>query len=1135
MNEPPQKIFRVGPSKERFATNRGTSAKSNPARNKACYNCGRADHLAASKLCPARGKQCRNCQIYGHFERLCRKQKQHTAPVQGSDQVRAVEDEKQIPNVGNNAKEEDEQDKVYYAFYSGNESNVLTCGIGGVDVDMLIDSGADANLISNVAWSKLKEERVKLISSTKGSTRILKAYGNNDPLKILGTFVAEIEVGEKKMQAEFLVVEGGQRCLLGDTTAKSLGILKVGLNINQVDDAPLPFSTIKDVKAFIHMDPNMVPVFQPVRRLPLPLEAAVNKKLDELLRHDIIEPKIGPTTWVSPLVVVGKANGEVRLCVDLRRVNEAVLREHHPMPVVDDHIARLGKGTIWSKLDIKEAFLQIELDDESKDVTTFITGRGLFRFKRMPFGLVTAPELFQKAMDEILAGCEGVAWYLDDVIIEGKDMEEHDARLSEVMFRLKSRNVALNWEKCQFRVTELDFLGHRISSKGIRPSATKMRALLSFREPQNEQELRSFLGLANYMNKFIPNLATIDQPLRKLLAKDVKFEWSKEQGDSFNEIKSALSNVQNLGFYRLEDRTAVIVDASPYGLGALLVQFNRHNEHRVVSFASKSLTETERRYCQTEKEALAIVWAVERFQFYLLGRSFDIMTDCKALAFLFAIRSKPCARIERWVLRLQTFDYRVIHIAGKENVADSFSRLAVQTPRPFDVNEEIMVQEVTMSALSSTALTWKEIQDASVSDPEIKSVLDSLLKDPDNLPIEYRVVTNELCQFEDVLLRGDRIVVPRSLRNRVLSAAHDGHPGITMMKNHLRSNVWWPKMDADVENYVKGCRGCTLVAAPDPPETMSRSQLPSYPWHTLAVDFLGPLPDGQSLFVVIDYYSRFIEVCEMESTTANDVIRELAIMCGRFGIPSFIRADNAPQFSAECTELKEFCESTGFKIVNTIPYWPQSNGEVERQNRSILKRLRIAQELGLDWRKELRDYILTYHSTKHPSTGKPPGELMFGRRIKSKVPSIMIFNEDGAVRKRDAVVKQKGKDYGDGKRKAKSSKIKEGDTVLAKRMRMSNKLDTNFSNEEYIVQSKVGSDTIIKSTSSGKEYRRNSAHLKKVLESVENKDLEDPQDGSVSEPQVRDDDPIDPSSAGVHMKRIRRLPVNLMIILLIKM
>lgn len=434
-SEPPQKIFRVGQSKpDRSAKNRNSSARFRPVQEKLCHNCGLPGHEAKEQSCPARGKECRNCRIYGHFERLCRKPKQQRpVPGHGNNRIQAVEDEQPVSNDGSNVKEENDQEKVYYAFYSGNESNVMTCYIGGIELEMLIDSGADANLITKAAWVKLKDERVRLISSTKGSTRILKAYGSNNPLTILGSFVADVEVGKNQARAEFLVVEGGQRCLLGDNTAKRSGILKVGLNINQVVDSPSPFPTIKGVKAFINVDPDVAPVFQLMRRLPIPLETAVNEKLDELLRRDIIEPKTGPTTWVSPLVVVGKANGEVRLCLDLRRVNDAVLREHHPMPVVDDHIARLGRGTIWSKLDIREAFLQIELDDDSKDVTTFITGRGLFRFKRLPFGLVSAPELFQKAMDEILAGCEGVIWYLDDVIIEGKDMEQHDVRLNEVM------------------------------------------------------------------------------------------------------------------------------------------------------------------------------------------------------------------------------------------------------------------------------------------------------------------------------------------------------------------------------------------------------------------------------------------------------------------------------------------------------------------------------------------------------------------------------------------------------------------------------------------------------------------------------------------------------------------------------
>lgn len=708
-----------------------------------------------------------------------------------------------------------------------------------------------------------------------------------------------------------------------------------------------------------------------------------------------------------------------------------------------------------------------------------------------------------------------------------------------MLSRLKNRNVELNWGKCVFRVSQLEFLGHKISPNGISPSDTKVKAILSFREPQNEGELRSFLGLANYMNKFIPNLATIDEPLRRLLVKEVKFDWSPEQANAFNQIKKAMSNVKKLGFYRVEDRTAVISDASPVGLGALLVQFDLNGVHRVVSFASKSLTETERRYCQTEKEALGIVWSVERFRYYLLGKTFEIYTDCKALSFLFSKRSKPCARIERWVLRLQSFDYKVIFLSGKENVADSLSRLAVQEPKPFDPTEEIFVQEIVGYAAKSAALKWTDVEHSSRSDPEIKEIIRILNSNEiHDLPIEFRMVSNELCEVQGVLLRGDRIVIPKSLRNSVLTAAHDGHPGITMMKNHLRSNVWWPKLDSDVETLVKNCRGCTLVAAPEKPEPLKRSKLPSAPWQVLALDFLGPLPEGQYLLVVIDCYSRFMEVCEMTTITAGDVRRELSIMFGRYGLPISIKADNAPQLSSDCEEFREYCEEHGITILNTIPYWPQSNGEVERQNRSILKRLRIAQELGLDWRSELRQYLLTYHATKHPTTGKSPGEIMFGRRIKSKIPTLASYQEDESIRERDAVVKEKGKIYSDRKRQAKESEIQEGDKVLAKRMRKGNKLDTDFANEEFIVVKKTGTDTIIQSSDTGKQFRRSSAHLKKINEeekqsSSNNERGEERSDSESFEmisPQVElgppPNDQSTTDSEPLQLKRLRKQPTK---------
>ncbi|XP_055605305.1 uncharacterized protein K02A2.6-like [Uranotaenia lowii] len=334
-----------------------------------------------------------------------------------------------------------------------------------------------------------------------------------------------------------------------------------------------------------------------------------------------------------------------------------------------------------------------------------------------------------------------------------------------------------------------------------------------------------------------------------------------------------------------------------------------------------------------------------------------------------------------------------------ENV---MSRLSTTTPTPFDEAEELVVREIASAAAQTIAITWQEIVAASKEDDLITQVIEALnTETTETLPLSYKMISTELCCVNDVLLRGDRIIIPQKLRQRVLQLAHEGHPGMRMMKGHLRANVWWPKMDHNIEQFVKTCQGCTLVSAPNPPEPMVRKELPSRPWEQIAVDFLGPLPEGEYLFVCVDFYSRYLEVVEMHDITTASTIDQLLIMFSRYGLPVSLRADNGPQFSSE--EFRNFCEEQGIRLESTIPYWPQMNGEVERQNRSILKRLRIAQELGKNWRKELRQYLLTYHSAIHPTTGRSPSELMFGRRTpllsRSSVedPGFAVFFDGGTV------------------------------------------------------------------------------------------------------------------------------------------
>ena len=417
---------------------------------------------------------------------------------------------------------------------------------------------------------------------------------------------------------------------------------------------------------------------------------------------------------------------------------------------------------------------------------------------------------------------------------------------------------------------------------------------------------------------------------------------------------------------------------------------------------------------------------------------------------------------------------------GKENIADALSRLSESIPEPFDLSEELFIREVSSEAAAMIAVKWEEIKTVSSADIEVQEVFHALDSGcTDELPLPYRVVASELCQVDGVLLRGDRIVIPVKLRERVVQLGHEGHPGARVMKEHLRSTVWWPKIDRQVEDYVKACRGCTLVSAPNPPEPMIRKELPIGPRQQIAIDFMGPLPDGEYLLVCVDFYSRYVEVVEMTDISTASTIKELLTVFSRYGVPESIRADNGPQLSS--VEFKEFCFEYGVELVSTIPYWPQMNGEVERQNRSMGKRLQIAHDFGLDWRVELRKYVLTYHSTKHSTTGQSPAELMFNRKLRTKLPCVPTTSaDDGEMRDRDRIEKEKGRIYADKKRKATLSDITVGDTVVAKRMKKQNKVEAEFAPDEYKVVQKKGSDVIIKSSVDGKQYRRCSTHLKRV-------------------------------------------------------
>lgn len=793
-------------------------------------------------------------------------------------------------------------------------------------------------------------------------------------------------------------------------------------------------------------------------------------------------------------------------------MNRAVIRERHPLPTIEDVRHRLRGAKFFSKIDIKEAFYQLELDEESRPLTTFITQKGLYRYKRLMFGFSCAPEKFQKTIEQLLAPHPRCLNFLDDILVYTEKEEDHDTVLKEVLNTLRQYGVLLNETKSVFKVTKIEFLGHIFDADGVRPAESKVEAIQNFRSPQTKEELRSFLGLVNYLGSFIPDLGTKTHCLRELEKKD-KFTWTSVEQGAFEELKAAVGNAETLVAFNPELETRLVADASPYAIGAVLIQFKNHKPSP-IAYASKRLTDTERRYSQTEKEALALVWAVEKYRFYLLGISFELETDHKPLEAIFSPQSKPCMRIERWVLRLQAFSYRVVYRKGASNIADPLSRLTDQSHgEPFETESATYIRSVVEYA----AIDFPEIEEANRNDEEMKTLREAVLKDEgwyvDTLK-PYRAFRLEFCTFGGLILRGSRIVVPKALRARFLQLGHEGHPGESVMKRRLREKCWWPQMDSDIVKEVKNCEGCRLVSLPDPPEPMQRRKIPEAPWVDVAIDFLGPLPSGDYVLVIVDYYSRYMEVEFMRSITARSTIERLDPIFVRLGYPVTMTLDNARQFVS--SEFEEYCAGSGIRLNKTTPYWPAANGEVERQNRSLLKRLRISHAQGQDWKKGVRAFLLMYNTSPHSTTGKTPTELLMGRTIRSKIPQLKDLTNTRPVAEfvdRDETRKDVGKETEDARRRAKPSSIDVGDKVLMKNLLPGNKLQPNFDPNEKLVVARKGSRVTVLDENSGRTYDRNTCHLKQVPE-VDNNNPE-------SHP-MEVDDPKETSSVGADTRQSPR-------------
>ena len=719
--------------------------------------------------------------------------------------------------------EEEDTDEEDYVYAVGEKRQpICRLEIDGEYVELMLDYGASVNLVDEVTYQRIYKGKAKTLAQAK--QRIF-SYGSPTPLPLLGTIHAKLTANSNTTSATLHVVKGSSGNLLGYDTAQRLGLLKIvnQVGIDQTGPQYLASGEFRDLFGGIgkvrgkvvklQIDPDVQPKQQPHRRIPFHVRQDVEKELERLESLDIIEKVTGPTPWVSPIVVVPKSSGQVRLCVDMREANKAVKREKHLMPTIEDLVADLNGATVFSKLDLSSGYHQLELERESRHITTFSTHVGLRRYKRLMFGINAASEIFQNAIEEILTGLPGCKNISDDIIVFGATTAEHDQNLYGVLTRLQQHDVRLNKEKCCFSRSEVTFYGHIFSSEGIRADPEKIEAIVNMSEPENATEVRSLLGMAQYVSRYIAEYATITAPLRALAKKETPWQWSDEQQHAFDKLKDSATKSHVMPYFNHAQETEVIVDASPVGLGGLLVQGGK-----VISYASRALSDVESRYSQTEREMLAIVWALEHFHLYLYGSEFTIVTDHKPLLGMFKSHKPTSARMDRWKLRLMPYNCHLVYRPGKddENPADFISRHPNHQATTERNVADVYVNYVCTNAVPK-AMTLQEIQAETEKDSTFQSLIKAIETDrwTDSEVLDYKRHKDELLVYSGVVLRGNRIVVPSKLREKAIELAHVGHQGIVKTKRLIREKVWFPGIDKMVKEKVDNCLACQAATPGD--------------------------------------------------------------------------------------------------------------------------------------------------------------------------------------------------------------------------------------------------------------------------------------------------------------------------------
>ena len=769
------------------------------------------------------------------------------------------------------------------------------------------------------------------------------------------------------------------------------------------------------------------------RRLPLARQQACDQAVDDLLQSDFIEPSESP--WAAPVVMVAKKNGDWRFCVDYRRLNDVTIKDSYPLPRIDESLDLVSGSSWFTTLDLKSGYYQVPLSPESRPKSAFCTGRGLWQFKVLSFGLCNAPATFARLMDKVLAGIprQECLVYLDDILVHGRSFEAALGSLRRVLGKIKEAGLTLHPEKCHFMRREVTFLGHELGAEGIGTMDEKVRAVKEWPTPRDPGQLKSFIGLASYYRRHVRGFATIASPLYRLLEKDRDYVWSEACQEAFLGLKRALCVAPVLAPPDPTLPFTLDTDASGVGVGGVLSQPWPEGE-RVVAYFSQKLKKCERNYCVTRRELLAVVLSVRHFKYYLCGLPFVIRTDHAALQWLMTFR-EPEGQVARWLEELQEYDFKVEHRPGaRHSNADALSRRpcaaegcrycerreARELELRADGGEECAavsrVEEVVCRELQT--VTDGEWRDEQGRDPDLQPVLlwvEARWRPPWEEVAPFSKATKGLWTMFDslrlsqgVLQRAFKtaatgeeqwqVVVPRGLQEAVLEAMHgaggSGHFGVNKTLRRLRQTFYWGRQKRDVVDF---CRRCDLCVARKGPTGRSQAPLQQFPvgcpMERVGIDITGPYPrsDDGNRFVLsaIDYFTKWPEAYAIPNQEAETIADALVGgMISRLGVMESLHSDRGTNF--ESRVFAAMCERLGIHKTRTTPLHPQSDGLVERFHRNMGDQLAIVTSRHQkDWDKHLPLVLMACRSAVQESTECTPSLLMLGRELRT--PAELAF------------------------------------------------------------------------------------------------------------------------------------------------